>query len=334
MTINIMNQYIEITKKQINAYMKLVFGNKFIKQYNETFIEKYINIRYYNFYDNFVNSTVRKKILSILKETSENLIIDNIDDRILIEEMCTFFYYILYFDNVVYYKDLKEKIGKVAKLRKRILNKEEEGFVEELYNKIKEYNDQKEELINRFNTEEFEIKVTNYPEKNSIYRVNLKYNIPIPKVYSEYAKNKAFNIGLVNEDKLSIEYYLTVIKVLKDILKLNFKRQYIVEFTDTILKKPQKLKSLLNIINNGAIQDKICLKIRYEKFINNKEEIYSLMRDGYKIAIILDDLFELNYKNLESLEMFKFIIINKDLEYYKEFKKTKNKKIKNRIIEI
>ena len=29
MTINIMNEYIELTKKQINEYMKLVFEEKF-----------------------------------------------------------------------------------------------------------------------------------------------------------------------------------------------------------------------------------------------------------------------------------------------------------------
>ena len=334
MTINIMNQYIEITKKQINSYMRLVLGKKFIKSYQEEFLEKYIKIRYYNFYDDLENSTLRKKILNILKRTAEDLIIYNIEDREIIEIMCTFFYYNLYFDNVIYYKDLKEKISKIDKLRKRVFNKEEKDFKDELYNTIIEYNNQKEELLNRFETKEFILKVSNYPDKVGIYRINLKNNIEIPKVYSEYAKNKAFNIGIINEDKLIIEYYLTVIRIIKDIRKLNFKRQYIVEFADTILKKPQKLKKLLNVINNAAIQDKICMKIRYEKFMENKEAIYELMREGYKIAIILDDSFEVDFKNLESLDMFKFIIINKDFEKYKEFNKIKSKKIKNKLIEV
>ena len=71
------------------------------------------------------------------------------------------------------------------------------------------------------------------------------------------------------------------------------------------------------------------MKIRYEKFMENKEAIYELMREGYKIAIILDDSFEVDFKNLESLDMFKFIIINKDFEKYKEFNKIKSKKKKN-----
>ena len=67
MTSNIMNQYIEITKKQINTFLKLIFEKKFNKKYCDMFIQKYINIRYYNFYDNDINRTVRKKIIEELK---------------------------------------------------------------------------------------------------------------------------------------------------------------------------------------------------------------------------------------------------------------------------
>ena len=334
MTINIMNQYIKITKKEIETYMKLVFDKKFIKEYNDIFVDKYIKIRYYNFYDNYNYLTIRKKILIILRETAENLIIDNINDRILIEQMCTFFYYNLYFDNVVYYKDLKEKIKKIAKLRKRILKVEEKEFEKKLYNEIINFTNQKKELLKHFDSKYFEIVIKSYPDKRNIYRVNLKNNIKIPLVYSEYAKNKAFNIGLINEDKLKVEYYLVVIKIIKDIIKLNFKRQYILEFAETLLKKEQKINNVLSILDNGVIQEKVCLKIRYEFFYKNKEKIINLMRKGYKFAIIIDSSLECNYRNIELLDIFKFIIINKEQENYEELIKILNTKIKNKIIEI
>ena len=50
------------------------------------------------------------------------------------------------------------------------------------------------------------------------------------------------------------------------------------------------------------------------------------MRDGYKITIILDNSFEINYKNIESLSVFKYVIVNNEIINYK-------KRIKN-IIEI
>lgn len=321
MTINIMEQYIEITKKQIEEYMKLVFKDKFNKGYCELFTERYINIRYYNYYENEVIETMRRKILNHLKQVGEDIIINNINDRELIENMRIFFYYVLYFDDVVYYKDLKNKIQQISKIRERIYGYSSEQFTDELYEKMQEYIKQKKEIMNRFLSDNFFIKLTNYPDKTKIFRVNLKYkNIKFPLEYSEFAINKAFQVGLMAEDKLVVEYYLVVIQILKDILKLNFKRKYILEFADTLLKKPKKIKSILNIISSSAVQDKVSLKIRYEYFVQNKETVYELMRNGYKITIILDNSFDVTFKNIETLQMFEFVIISRELKEYSEIK--------------
>lgn len=333
MTVNIMEQYIEMTRKQIEEYMKLVFEDKFNKTYCDFFVEKYINIRYYNYYEDEVIETMRGKILNHLKQVSEDIVINNIEDRELIENMRIFFYYVLYFDNVVYFKDLKKKIMQISKIKKRIYGESKNDFEETLYTKIEEYTNQKENLIKRFNSEEFYIKLTNYPDKLKVYRVNLKFsNIKFPLEYSEFAINKAFQVGLVNEDKLVVEYYLTALQILRDIIKLNFKKKYIVEFADTLLKKPKKIKSILNIIKNSAIQEKISLKIRYEQFLENKEAIYELMREGFKITIILDNSFDVTLKNIETLQMFEFAIVSRELKQYEEIIKNKEH-IKN-IIEI
>lgn len=330
MTINIMSEYIEITKKQISEYMRLIFEEEFNQNYCNIFMERYINIRYFNYYENDIETT-RRKLLDHLKQVGEELIINNINDRELIELMRIFFYYVLYFDNVTYYKDLRNKIAQIGKVKlKRIGRNLNE---EELYYKMNDYITQKEELINDFSSEEFFIKLSKYPNKSNVFRVNLKYNnIKFPLEYSEFAINKAFQMGLVNEDKLIVEYYLAVLQILKDIVKQNFKRKYIVEFAATLLKKPKKIKNILNIINNAAIQDKISLKIKYEEFLKNKQEIYDLMREGYKITVILDNSFEPNFKDIESLQMFEFVIINQGLKYYEEV--INNKGNLNNVIEI
>ncbi len=332
MTINLANKYIELTKKEIISYLKLVFGNKFVKKYSDVYIKKYIEIRYYNFYDYDTNRTLRKKILDNLRDLAEELCIDNIEDREIIDQMCVFFYYVLYFDNISRTKNMEQTIEKIYRLRKRVLEKDDEEFKEELYKITKEYKKQKEKLLDKFDSNEFFIKLTNYPNKLNVYRVNLKFNIKFPLVYSEFAINKAFNVGLINEDKLLIEYYLVANKVLKDVLRQNFTKEYILEFTDKLLDKPNKLKNLLNIIENNAIKDKVSIKIKYESFISYKDKIYDLMRNGYKITIILDNSFKPDYKSIESLATFKYVIINKDLKNYKEIISYK-KRIKN-IIEI
>lgn len=334
MTINIMNEYIKLTEEQIKEYMKLVLGKDFKQSYCELFTERYINIRYFNYYENEFYESTRRKILEHLKMVGEEIIINNIADREIIEIMRVFFYYVLYFDNVVYYKDLRKKISQIAKVKKRIFKIEElNNFEENLYEIIEKYDKQKEELLQRFNSEKFYIKLTNYPDRLKVYRVNLKYkNIKFPLEYSDFAINKAFQMGLVGEDKLVIEYYLIVLQVLKDILKLNFKKKYIVEFAGSLLKKPKKIKSILNSINNSAIQEKISLKLKYEEFIKNKEVVYDLMREGFKITVILDNSFETNFKNIEGLKMFEFVIINKNLKQYEEI--INNKENISNIIEI
>lgn len=333
MTINIMNEYIELTKNQINEYMRLVLGERFNQNYCNLFTERYISIRYYNYYENEFYESPRRKILEHLKKVGEEIIINNIEDRELIETMRVFFYYVLYFDNVVYYKDLWQKIGQISKMRKRVFNNEFHGFEERLYKILEDNKKQKEELLNRFSSNEFYIKLTNYPDKLKVYRVNLKFNnIKFPLEYSDFAINKAFQMGLVSEDKLVVEYYLMVLQILKDVLKMNFKKKYILEFADTLLKKPKKIKSILNIINNSAIQDKVSLKIKYEEFLKNQETVFELMRQGYKITVILDNSFEANFKNVESLQMFEFVIVNRNLKHYEEI--MNNKENLHNIIEI
>lgn len=333
MTTNIMSEYIDLTKKQISTYLKLVFENTYDKKYNDIYTEKYINVRYYNFFCDNKSTTIRKTLLDELRKTQEYIISNNFQDKELIEKMYVFFCYVLYFDDVVYCKDLKNKISQIAKLRKKILNKENYDFEENLYKEMLEINKAKEKLLERFDTNQFFLKITNYKQKNNIYRVNLKYNLKFPMEYSDMAINKVFNMGITNEDKLIIEYYLITVQIIKDIVRQNFKKQYIVEFAETLLSKPKKIKSILNCIDNSAIQDKISLKVRHENFIENKENMYELMREGYRFAIILDNSFEANYKNIENLKMFKYVIVNRESKQYETIMQINNE-VNNNIIEI
>lgn len=192
---------------------------------------------------------------------------------------------------------------------------------------------EKAKLLGRFESDNFYIKLSKYPDKLKVYRVNLKFNnINFPLEYSDFAISKAFQMGLVNEDKLVVEYYLIVLQILRDVIKLNFKKKYIVEFAETLLKKPKKIKSILNIINNQVVQDKISLKIRYEYFLKEQDTVFELMRQGYKITVILDNSFEPSFKNIEGLQMFEFVIINKNLKQYDEI--IENKDSIHNIIEI
>ena len=75
MTINVMDEYLEILKKYINKYMKLIFEYRYSKEICERYISKYIDVRYYDFYKEELDQglTLRKKVMHILRKESEKL---------------------------------------------------------------------------------------------------------------------------------------------------------------------------------------------------------------------------------------------------------------------
>lgn len=334
MTINVMDEYLELTKDYIVKYMKLIMGNKYNKEVCDRLTKKYIETRYNNFYEDEVEKglPIRKRIMSEIKDLSSRLIENGIAEKELVDNMCIFFYYVLYFDNLVLTKNMTNEIYNIHKLRKKLLNKDEDDFSEKLKNLITEWQENISKELEKYDTKEFLIKFSSYKNVRNVSRVNIEYNIKLPVIYSEFAINKAFNSGVVNEDKLYIEYYLIAVRIIRDIIRQDFKRHYIVEFAGSLLEKNKKIKGIINIISNSAIQDKLSLKIRYNDFLNNKEAVYELMRSGFKIAIIIDKSFEISYENIEKLDMFSYVLISKDSEIYDKIMKTNNK-IKN-LIEI
>lgn len=334
MTINVMDEYLELTKDYIVKYMKLIMGNKYNKEVCDRLTKKYIETRYNNFYEDEVEKglPIRKRIMSEIKDLSSRLIENGIAEKELVDNMCIFFYYVLYFDNLVLTKNMTNEIYNIHKLRKKFLNKDEDDFSEKLKNLITEWQENISKELEKYDTKEFLLKFSSYKNVRNVSRVNIEYNIKLPVIYSEFAINKAFNSGVVNEDKLYIEYYLIAVRIIRDIIRQDFKRHYIVEFAGSLLEKNKKIKGIINIISNSAIQDKLSLKIRYNDFLNNKEAVYELMRSGFKIAIIIDKSFEISYENIEKLDMFSYVLISKDSEIYDKIMKTNNK-IKN-LIEI
>lgn len=332
MASNVMQEYIKMTQDEVISYIKLIFERSYSKKIALRYMNAYLNVRFYNFYPKDDNLTFRKNYLNAIKEEEANIVRAMPEKKKLIENMGLFFYYILYFDKISYRVDVDEIIEKLYKIRKKLLRKDNEDFKENFRNTYEEYADKKEKFLKKFETEEFYLKVTDYEGANNANRVNLKYNIKFPMLYSTQAIENVFNSGLVAEDKLFVEYNLMSVEIIQDILKGNFKRQYIIEFNTNLFKKKRKLASLLNVINNSAVQDKVNLKITYKEFLQNKDNIYELMRDGFKFAVILDNSFEPEYANFERLNAFYYTIASKKLDYYD--KVITNESIIKRLIKI
>lgn len=312
MSCNIVNEYISFSKKTMKKYLELILEHYFDRDIYDELINAYINTRYYNLYEK-VDNHFETNIVHYLKLS----LVDIKDDSKYHKKakyMFSMFKYILYFDNVRECPSVKNLIKEIDEFRKKELNIDEEDFVTKFYDELKGDLLAKEEFIKKFEDKNFTV---NYVKINrhQIYDCALEQNLKISKFYSEYALDKIFNNKEIKEQKLFVLYPLVTVKILQDIIKGNFKKNYLVDYPITLKDKPKKQKRILNIIDNDIVKEKISLKINYSEYKESKEEVYKLTRNGFKIALILDE--NINEEMRILFKIFSYIITNNQDIYEK-----------------
>ena len=296
-------EYIEFSKKNILKYLKLILEKYYDKEIVESLVETYINVRYYNIdqktknLEKNINYYLKQKVTEILDEKEEKI-------KIIFYT----FKYILYFDNVKEYE--KSIIEEIVEYRKSI-SLENSEFKEEITKLIKENEKRKQKYLEAFKSDHFLLDQIKTNKKN-VYFVELKNNIKFNKIYSSYSINKVYNSGLVNEQKDFIIYYQISIEILKNAIIGNFKQEYIVDFPLSILEKKQKTIRLFNIIDNEMIKNNLILKFTYSSYLENKDQINEWIKEGYKVAITIDEKYNYEEKQKMWLEIFNYIIVDQE----------------------
>ena len=316
MSCNIIKEYAEFSKKNINKYYEQIMGKYYNKNLVEIFLNKYIDIRYYD----LDTDKYSRNITKINKNLST--IYDSIEDN---KDTAKFIY--ILFEAILYLDDVLEKededIDNLIKLINQIriekLGIDEKDFINKFKEEYQKNKERKIKFINNIECQEFPIEY-DYLYEQDIYNVTITHDIAIPKLYSKFAIEKVFNDGLIAEDKLFIEYYMVSKKILTNIINGDFNNKYLIEFNPNILKKKDKLARLLNIIDNDLAKDITSMKINYKDYMSNKEKIHELIHNGYKFSIIIDN----TYDNVEKIapdlfKVFEYIILN-NKDNYKEFK--------------
>ena len=203
MNYNIINEYISFIRSKLLDFFKLILRNKYQKNLCATFIDKYIEVRYYNETNylstkDFINR-VNKELIDLAEKLATD---DNTED---IKNIVALFGYIVYFDDVCPVTEEMELINTlVSDEIIKIDNKEGlKMFIKQWYLEVK---NTKEKFNKAINTREFNIVEERLYRK--IYYLILEHNVRISNLYSEFAIDKAYNTGTVNEDKLFVTYIL------------------------------------------------------------------------------------------------------------------------------
>lgn len=306
---NNIDKYIKFIKDYLTEYFKLIVKDKYKKNVYNEMLNTYIDIRYFNKYDKKYKQ-IEKNIEYYIQENLRTLIEE--DNKLVknVNELYYFFWYLLYLDNTLEYDNLDKLIDKIIIDRKEKLGLNDD-ITKELKNLVKESEKKKNDFFNEYLSDTFNLELKSTNIKN-VYNVLLSYNIKFPKIYSSYSINRVFKSDIISEDMCFIEYNLISKIVLDNILNKEYLKEYLVDFPFIITSKKEKTNRLLNIITNDLIRENVIIKVTYEYYTKYKSFISDLIKDGVKFAVIIDDTFDYEESSIIWLNIFTYIITNKD----------------------
>lgn len=301
---NLINEYVDFVRNNLTNYAEMIMGKYYNGEIFNKYLNKYIDIRYYNlepWMGNDLTSHLNYYLNKVYLEEESDI-------SKFIFELFKKFYFIDNVDNIEI--DLNDFLSMMNIVRTEKIGINEDDFIDKFSKMLSDDNDKKEKFISLFDNDDFSLKMNTVPNYN-IYDVTITHAVSVPKIFSNYAVSQVWNSKKVNEGKIKIEYYLISSLLLKNIITCNYNDNYLVDFPISIVKNDDKMKSYFNIFNNEIGKEKIVIKISYGDFIANKDNILFYIKDGFQFAIILDEEY-LQNKNANILNVFKYVIIVDD----------------------
>lgn len=325
---NIIEKHISNVEKRFKKYNNLVLKSRYDKDISDGLIQAYIEARYYNY---GTDETIRffyRRIYDALRKKADSLIKKEPRKKELIDNTVAFFQYYFYFDKVRKADNLEKIIDSIAEKRIFKLNLRSainDNFKEEFLELVKQDMEDTDVLLDSYGSEDFNLELSKIVSTDTdYYRARLSYNFSFPKIFSEDRIEELFNTDIIAEDKLFVEYPMIAIQSLKDILNGNFTKVYVCDFASSLLSKKKKIEQLLQVIENQAGQDKICFEINYNDFLQNKEDVFNLIKRGFRFALETNsDMPKLTAEELKILEVFSCIIVDTNDINKKKYKNVK-----------
>ncbi len=325
MNYNIIENYINFLKRSYLDFFKILFKNKYKKEITIKFIDRYIDVRYYNetSHANIKDFMERlnKELVDLVKDLAKD------EDLDYIKNVVACFGYLVYFDDIYLTSEEGEVMDSIINDGIVVLptTKRLKADLRSWYSK---FNKGKSVFNSTINTREFNLIERKIYRK--LYELVLEHNVRISNLYSEYAIDKAYNTGTVNEDKLFINYILASNLVLNNAINLDFSRHYLLNLSSSLYSKEKKIMRLFNSINNPLAKKFLTIKITYSDYKSNQKLINRLVNEGYSFAVELDSKYS---GNITELFLFPYILVYEDCQEYDMLMNDKDK-LKAKIIKL
>ena len=306
MEYNIIEKYIKFIKREFSSFFKIVLSDDYSKKLCDMFIDRYIDVRYYDETDypnekEFINK-INKELLNLYEALHS-------EDDNQMKNIISLFGYLIYFDDVEVVERELEIITALVE-DGSIKVKFDNGVKSDLTIWFKEFKKKKESFNDTVLSKEFYLNENKVGD--NVYLTDLEHNIKISNLYSEYAINKVYDSGTVFEQRLFITYILTCYNVLENARNLNFNKHYIVGFSDSLFEKNKKSQRLINVLDNTLAKKMISIKINYSDYLKNKQIINNAIAEGYSFGVVIDS-FD---KNVSGLIKFSYVFVDEKSEFY------------------
>ena len=302
-------EYIKFVDNFLTDYYKEILGSKYDKDLVRPFIEKYIDVRYYNKYSvdgNNFTQIINKELNSVAKE----LMSTHEKKKDLIKDIFALFSYVLFIDGCNHFNDINILL-KALFSDENVSLKFTVESKKKLTSIVKNYIGKKIDFFKIFNTDEFYLKGKKY--QDHLYNIDLGNRCNISKLYSEFAIEKAYNSEVVLENRIYLTLIMLTSKILSEVISLNFSNNYVINFPASLFEKSKKIMRFLKALDDELLKEKISLKIYYKDYKKYKRYIRQLITDGYSISLELDESYNTDF---EDLFLFSNILVSKKYNYY------------------
>ena len=322
MEYNIIDKYIKFIKKEFNNFFKLVLNDDYSKKICNIFIDRYVDVRYYDETDypkekDFIYR-INKEFISLYDALMGD------DDNLLKNVIALFGYLICFDDTAVFERELDLINTLVEDENIKVIFDDESK--KDLTNWYKEFKKKKDEFNASIVSKDFQL-VEKRLCRNT-FKLDLEHSVKVSNLYSEYAINKVYNSGTVYEERLFITYIMASFEALENARNANFAKHYVVDFPSSLFDKSKKIQRLMNILDNTLSKKMITVMINYEDYLNHTSLIDSFISEGYSIGVNIDSSYDDDY---DSLIKFSYVFVNENSEFYDMIISEKDR-IKTRVV--
>lgn len=251
------------------------------------FIDEYMNVKFFSF------DSDRKNIKKCIKSFSDDLISKNIRDEKKVNIIRAYTDCFLFISNIEDKKkySLKDEIKSIFDFDDDIIEK----IASDIEKIIGYSNDNLNRILDKMDTNAFEIKYNKIIGQKGLYGVQLNHNISFSKVYSDYIVDKTYSEGIISEDKIAVLLNLLLCKIVSDMMKSDYDSKYIVFVPNALYGKDKKLDKIISILDNEYAKSHVYILTSVSNMLINKDDIKRLRKKGYSFALAFNK--HVNLKN-------------------------------------